>query len=80
MVPHGGEVVPVELTQLVGCHRVSFRPELLQLPDGFGVFLVQRIDIPQDCFGGTIAPSLFIHAVGSLLLMRYLRFRLRLVL
>ena len=57
-------------------HRVSFRPELLQRSDGFGVFLVQRIGIPQDCFGGTIAPSLFIYAVGSLLLMCRLRLRL----
>ena len=74
MISHGGEVIPVELSQLMRRHRVSFRPELFQRPDGFGVFFVQRIDILQDRFGGTIASSLFIYAVGLLLLM--CRFRL----
>ena len=76
MIPHGGEIIPVELSQLMRRHRVSFHPELFQHPDGFGVFLIQRIDILQNRFGGTIASSLFIYAVGSLLLMCRLRLRL----
>lgn len=76
MIPHGGEIIPVELSQLMRRHRVSFHPELFQHPDGFGVFLIQRIDILQNRFGGTIASSLFIYAAGSLLLMCRLRLRL----
>ena len=53
MIPHGGEIILVELSQLMRRHRVSFHPELFQHPDGFGVFLIQRIDILQNRFGGT---------------------------
>ena len=76
MIPHGGEVVPVELTQLVGCHRISLCPELLQLPNRFRVFLIQRIDILQHGFGGTVALCLIVYAGGSMFLLCFLRLRL----
>ena len=76
VIPHGGEVVPVELTQLVGCHRISLCPELLHFPNRFCVFLIQCIDILQNGFGGTVALYLFVYAVGLMFLLCFLRLRL----
>ena len=76
MVPYGGEVVPVELTQLVSCHRISLCPKLLQFPNSFCVFLIQRIDILQNGFGGTVALCLFIYAGGLMFPLCYLQLRL----